>query len=196
MSIYRNALDVQSASNLSGVVLQFARDMEQDQRGSTCQRRRHRAGQPASGLPPLRRADRLADRRGRLRQPRYLQPGIRCLPAQGRGRTRSPSPKCESNVSIYQNALDVQIRQQPVGGRLPVRPRHGADQRGSPCQRRRHGAGQQASGLSPLRRADRLADGRGRLRQSRHLRAGARCLPAQGRGRTGTPSPIGKELNP
>ena len=27
-SIYRNALDVQSASNLSGVVLQFARDME------------------------------------------------------------------------------------------------------------------------------------------------------------------------
>ena len=29
MSIYLNALDVQSASNLSGVVLQFARDMEQ-----------------------------------------------------------------------------------------------------------------------------------------------------------------------
>jgi hypothetical protein len=29
MSIYRNALDVQSASNLSGVVFQFARDMEQ-----------------------------------------------------------------------------------------------------------------------------------------------------------------------
>jgi hypothetical protein len=29
MSIYRNALDVQSASNLSGVILQFARDMEQ-----------------------------------------------------------------------------------------------------------------------------------------------------------------------
>ena len=28
MSIYRNALDVQTASNLSGVVLQFARDME------------------------------------------------------------------------------------------------------------------------------------------------------------------------
>jgi hypothetical protein len=28
MNIYRNALDVQSASNLSGVVLQFARDME------------------------------------------------------------------------------------------------------------------------------------------------------------------------
>ncbi len=27
MSIYQNALDVQSASNLSGVVLQFARDM-------------------------------------------------------------------------------------------------------------------------------------------------------------------------
>ena len=27
-SIYRNALDVQSASNLSGVVLQFARDMK------------------------------------------------------------------------------------------------------------------------------------------------------------------------
>lgn len=27
-SIYRNALDVQSASNLSGVVFQFARDME------------------------------------------------------------------------------------------------------------------------------------------------------------------------
>ena len=29
MSIYQNALDVQSASNLSGVVLQFARDMKQ-----------------------------------------------------------------------------------------------------------------------------------------------------------------------
>ena len=28
MNIYRNALDVQSASNLSGVVFQFARDME------------------------------------------------------------------------------------------------------------------------------------------------------------------------
>ncbi len=28
-SIYRNALDVQSASNISGVVLQFARDMRQ-----------------------------------------------------------------------------------------------------------------------------------------------------------------------
>ena len=28
MSIYRNALDVQTASNLSGVILQFARDME------------------------------------------------------------------------------------------------------------------------------------------------------------------------
>ena len=28
MTIYRNALDVQSASNLSGVVFQFARDME------------------------------------------------------------------------------------------------------------------------------------------------------------------------
>jgi hypothetical protein len=28
MSIYQNALDVQSASNLSGVVLQFARDMK------------------------------------------------------------------------------------------------------------------------------------------------------------------------
>jgi hypothetical protein len=27
MSIYRNALDVQSTSNLSGVVFQFARDM-------------------------------------------------------------------------------------------------------------------------------------------------------------------------
>ena len=27
MSIYRNALDIQSASNISGVVLQFARDM-------------------------------------------------------------------------------------------------------------------------------------------------------------------------
>jgi hypothetical protein len=27
MNVYRNALDVQSASNLSGVVLQFARDM-------------------------------------------------------------------------------------------------------------------------------------------------------------------------
>ena len=29
MSIYRNALDVQTASNLSGVILQFARDMQQ-----------------------------------------------------------------------------------------------------------------------------------------------------------------------
>ena len=29
MSIYRNALDIQSASNLSGIVFQFARDMEQ-----------------------------------------------------------------------------------------------------------------------------------------------------------------------
>jgi hypothetical protein len=29
MNIYRNALDVQSASNLSGVVLQFARDMKE-----------------------------------------------------------------------------------------------------------------------------------------------------------------------
>ena len=29
MTIYQNALDVQSASNLSGVVLQFARDMRQ-----------------------------------------------------------------------------------------------------------------------------------------------------------------------
>ena len=29
MSIYRNALDIQSASNLSGVVFQFARDMAQ-----------------------------------------------------------------------------------------------------------------------------------------------------------------------
>lgn len=28
MNIYRNALDVQSASNLSGVVFQFARDMK------------------------------------------------------------------------------------------------------------------------------------------------------------------------
>ena len=28
MSIYQNALDVQSASNLSGVVFQFARDMK------------------------------------------------------------------------------------------------------------------------------------------------------------------------
>jgi hypothetical protein len=29
MSIYQNALNVQSASNLSGVILQFARDMRQ-----------------------------------------------------------------------------------------------------------------------------------------------------------------------
>jgi hypothetical protein len=29
MSIYRNALDAQSACNLSGVVLQFARDMQE-----------------------------------------------------------------------------------------------------------------------------------------------------------------------
>jgi hypothetical protein len=29
MSIYQNAMDVQSASNLSGIVLQFARDMKE-----------------------------------------------------------------------------------------------------------------------------------------------------------------------
>jgi hypothetical protein len=46
-SIYQNALDVQSASNLSGVVLQFARDMERINReirasgGGTEQVNRH-----------------------------------------------------------------------------------------------------------------------------------------------------------
>ena len=49
MSIYQNALDVQSASNLSGVVLQFARDMRRINEEVRAERRRHRAGE--HGIP-------------------------------------------------------------------------------------------------------------------------------------------------
>ena len=123
-SIYRNALDVQSASNLSGVVLQFARDMERINEevraagGGTEQVNRH----PVCRLY----AEQIAwlTGAGRCDEPRHLRPGARCVPTEGRGRT-IPSGKDRNTMMSLEVIVAVNneiARQAAREGLVPYVP--------------------------------------------------------------------------